>query len=208
MCRMSSLSFFLGLAVGGCIRLSPSTIRPFAASGPHVRGHSRFSPAVYGPRAGHPSVQHFSLHHPEQKRRGLSFVVEGAAASRPSQVCLPLHDTLLPLSHFIREWERLPGVSLWVLRTIRSGYTLQFGRNPPRFDGVHLTVVNSASKASVLQQELSSLLQKGAIEEVPQSEVKRGFFSRYFLVPKRDGGLRPILDLRCLNLSLYKGLLA
>ncbi len=30
----------------------------------------------------------------------------------PSQVCLPLHDTLLPLSHFIHEWERLPGVSL------------------------------------------------------------------------------------------------
>ncbi len=90
----------------------------------------------------------------------------------PPQVCLPLHDTLIPLSHFLHEWERLPGVSLWVLRTIRTGYTLQFGKNPPRFDGVHLTVVNSASKASVLQQELSSLLQKGAIEEVPQSEVE------------------------------------
>ncbi len=123
----------------------------------------------------------------------------------PSQVCLPLHDTMIPLSHFLHEWERLPGVSLWVLRTIRTGYTLQFGKNPPRFDGVHLTVVNSAAKASVLQQELSSLLQKGAIEEVPQSEVERGFFSHYFLVPKRDGGLRPILDLRRLNLSLYKG---
>ncbi len=84
-------------------------------------------------------------------------------------------------------------------------YTLHFGKNPPRFDGVHLTVVNSASKASVLQQELSSLLQKGAIEEVLQSEVERGFFSRYFLVPKRDGGLRPILDLRRFNFSLYKG---
>ncbi len=123
----------------------------------------------------------------------------------PSQVCLPLHNTLLPLSHFLHEWERLPGVSLWVLRTIRTGYTLQFGKNPPRFDGLHLTVVNSASKASVQQQELSSLLQKGAIEEIPQSEVERGFFSRYFLVPKRDGGLRPILDLRRLNFSLYKG---
>ncbi len=123
----------------------------------------------------------------------------------PSQVCLPLHDTLLPLSHFFHEWKHLPGVSLWVLRTIRSSYTLQFGRNPPRFDGVHLTVVNSASKASVLRQELSSFLQKGAIEEVPQSDIEQGFFSRYFLVPKRDGSLRPILDLRHLNFSLYKG---
>ncbi len=57
----------------------------------------------------------------------------------------------------------------------------------------------------MLQQELSSLLLKGAIEEVPQSDIEQGFFSRYFLIPKRDGGLRPILDLRCLNLSLYKG---
>ncbi|MGL4478214.1 MAG: reverse transcriptase domain-containing protein, partial [Aeromonas veronii] len=32
-----------------------------------------------------------------------------------------------------------------------------------------------------------------------------GFYSRYFLVPKKkDGGLRPILDLRLLNLSLIK----
>ncbi len=49
----------------------------------------------------------------------------------PSQICLPQHDTLLPLSHFFHEWERLPGVSLWVFSTVRSGYTLQFGRNPP-----------------------------------------------------------------------------
>ncbi len=46
---------------------------------------------------------------------------------------------------------------------------------------------------------------EGAIEEIPQSDIERGFFSRYFLVPKRDGGLRPILDLRRLNFSLYKG---
>ncbi len=80
-CRSNSPSFSLGLAVGGCIRLSPFAARPFAAGEPHVRRHSCFSPAVYGTRAGHP--QHFSLHHPEQG--GLSFTVEGAAASRPSR---------------------------------------------------------------------------------------------------------------------------
>ncbi len=107
----------------------------------------------------------------------------------PTPVYLPHHNTPLPLSHFSHEWERPPGVSLWVLRTVRSGYTLQFGRNPPCFVRVHLTVVSSASKASVLQQELSSLLLKGAIEEVPQLDLKRGFFSSYFLLPKKDGGL-------------------
>ncbi len=83
MCRSNSPSFSLGLAVGGCFRLSPFAARPFAAGEPHVRRHSCFSPAVYGTRAGHP--QHFSLRHPEQGRRGLSFTVEGAAASRPSR---------------------------------------------------------------------------------------------------------------------------
>ncbi len=85
MCRKSSSSFFLGLAVGGRVGLSPSTVRPFAASGPRIRGHSRFSPAAYGPHAGHLSVQHFTLHQPKQGRRGLSFVVEGVTASRPSR---------------------------------------------------------------------------------------------------------------------------
>ncbi len=42
-------------------------------------------------------------------------------------------------------WRRVP------LLTIRSGYTFQFGEYPPRLDGVQLTVINSASKASVLQ---------------------------------------------------------
>ncbi len=85
MCRSSSPSFLLGLAVGGRVRLSPFAARPFAAGEPHVRRHSCFSPAVYGTRAGLPSAQHFSLHHPEQGRRVLSLTVEGAAASRPSR---------------------------------------------------------------------------------------------------------------------------
>ncbi len=38
--------------------------------------------------------------------------------------------------------------------------------------------------ASKRKQELSSLLLKGAIEEVPQSDIEQGFFSRYFLVQK------------------------
>ncbi|MGL4249587.1 MAG: reverse transcriptase domain-containing protein, partial [Aeromonas sp.] len=122
-----------------------------------------------------------------------------------SQVCSTHPDTPLPLAHFSHEWLRLPGVSPWVVRTITSGYTLQFCRNPPRFNGVLQTVVNSASQASVLRQELSSLLLKGAIEEIPPTDVEQGFFSRYFLVPKKGGGLRPILDLRRLNASLIRG---
>ncbi len=175
---------------------------PVLRFGARVRRHSRFSPAVYGPRAGHPSVQHFSLHHPEQGRRGLSFTVEGAAASRPSRH--PISGMSSLSRHSASSIALLSRMGVSTLGSPHNSVRLHTSvwEKSPRFDGVHLTVVNSASKASVLRQELSSLLQKGAIEEVPQSDIERGFFSRYFLVPKRDGGLRPILDLRRLNFSL------
>ena len=46
--------------------------------------------------------------------------------------------------------------------------------------------------------EVSSLLQKEAIERVPEN-VSAGFYSTYFLVPKKTGDLRPILNLKPIN---------
>ncbi len=43
----------------------------------------------------------------------------------------------------------------------------------------------------MLHQELSSLQLKGAIKELPQSDLKQGFFSRYFLVPKKEAVYDP-----------------
>ncbi|KAL0183722.1 hypothetical protein M9458_019418, partial [Cirrhinus mrigala] len=48
------------------------------------------------------------------------------------------------------------------------------------------------------------LLAKDAIEPVPPAEMRSGFYSPYFIVPKKSGGLRPILDLRVLNRSLLR----
>src|SRR4029434_5899993 len=53
-----------------------------------------------------------------------------------------------------------------------------------------------------LREEIISLLRKKAISRVPPGEVASGFYSRYFLVPKKDGNYRPILDLRVLNKTL------
>ncbi len=39
---------------------------------------------------------------------------------------------------------------------------------------------------------------------VPPSEMRQGFYSPYFIVPKKGGGLRPILDLRVLNRALHR----
>ncbi|XP_058483844.1 uncharacterized protein LOC131459867 [Solea solea] len=74
---------------------------------------------------------------------------------------------------------------------------------PPRFNGV-LTTEASGEAAEALESEISSLLSRGAVRIVPEGERNQGFYSRYFLIPKKGGSLRPILDLRCLNLHLRK----
>ena len=46
---------------------------------------------------------------------------------------------------------------------------------------------------TTLQQQVDSLLAKQAIERVLQSE-SLGFYSRVFLVPKKYGKLRPLIN--------------
>ncbi len=86
---------------------------------------------------------------------------------------------------------------------IKRGYSLQFARRPPRFSGVVSTSVQGEN-ARVLRSEVMTLLEKGAIEMVSPALSESGFYSRYFLIPKKDNGLRPILDLRRLNHALMR----
>ncbi len=72
-----------------------------------------------------------------------------------------------------------------------------------RFNGV-VQSLTLPRNALVLIQEVCNLLEKGAIEKVPPSEGQCGFYSRYFVIPKRDRVLCPILDLRPINRALCK----
>ncbi len=63
---------------------------------------------------------------------------------------------------------------------------------------------NSLKDPHALRSEVMTLLEKGAIERVRPAQSVSGFYSRYFLVPKKDGGLRPILDLNHLNHALMR----
>ncbi len=126
-----------------------------------------------------------------------------SAGPHPTQVIAahPTTEQLKPLSQFISAWKVIPGISRWLLNVIERGYTLQFRRRPPRFNGV-VQSLTSPRNAQALRQEIGCLLEKGAVERVPPHELESGFYSRYFVVPKRDGGLRPILDLRPINRAL------
>ncbi|KAL0177313.1 hypothetical protein M9458_026207, partial [Cirrhinus mrigala] len=71
------------------------------------------------------------------------------------------------------------------------------------FSGVLFTSVRGDS-ATVLRQKIANLLVKDAVEPVPPAEMKKRFYSPYFIVPKKGSGLRPILDLRVLNRALHR----
>lgn len=90
----------------------------------------------------------------------------------------------------------------WVIATLTHGYKLQFRRRPPVSRRVKTTIISDPAKALALDQELSALLAMKAIEAVDPLASPRGFYSNYFLVQKKNGGYRPILDLRNLNRCL------
>ncbi len=98
-------------------------------------------------------------------------------------------ESLVPLVKILKAWKLLPNISHWVLQTIEKGYQIQFGCRPPRFMGVLSTEV-APQQVLVMEQEIKALLEKGAIEYVPHSNRETGFYSWYFIVPKKDGGLR------------------
>ncbi len=110
---------------------------------------------------------------------------------------------LEPLAQRLEVWLTLPSLSRWLTCTIRLGYAIQFARRPPKFNAVLETSV-AVRNAPVLHEEIAVLLAKDAIEPVPPAEMRQGFYSPYFIVPKKGGGLRPILDLRVLNRALHK----
>ncbi|KAI2655569.1 enzymatic polyprotein [Labeo rohita] len=76
------------------------------------------------------------------------------------------------------------------LRTVERGYRIQFGAPPPPFNGVSTVV--SPEQGLAMEQEVEILLRKEAIEVVPPHDRESWFYSRYFVVPKKDGGLRPL----------------
>ena len=85
---------------------------------------------------------------------------------------------------------------LWVLNTVR-GYLTDFvsephqqsAPNPPHY---------SSEQTSLINEELMKLLQKQAIQQL-EHLVEEGFWSNIFLVPKKDGGQRPVINLKALN---------
>ncbi len=83
----------------------------------------------------------------------------------------------------------------------RMGYSAPFPSMLPLITRCRSPHRSAGSHSS---EDLSLLLAKDAIEPVPPVDMRSEFYSPYFIVPKKSGGLRPILDLRVLNRALHK----
>ena len=89
--------------------------------------------------------------------------------------------------------------SKWVLSIIPEGFRIPFRLIPPLSS---FPIKLSQSFSPLLREEVDILLQKWAVERV--QNPRTGFYSRIFLVPKKNGKLRPVIDLSLLNLYIKK----
>jgi len=99
------------------------------------------------------------------------------------------------LADFAPHWQNLLG-ECRASRTLRDGVGLVFHRHPTLTRSrIGFSTRNSSSE---LQSAVDALMEKGAVERV-DIEHSLGFYSRLFLVPKKTGELRPVIDLSSLN---------
>ncbi len=103
--------------------------------------HARKDTLVFPPASVFPalaftaSLGHASTHEDAMSspllRPGSCPSLQGDVQSGDPTLVSPLiHFTPSPLSAFLHTWRDLPGVSPWILRTIKFGYTLQFAPPP------------------------------------------------------------------------------
>lgn len=99
-----------------------------------------------------------------------------------------------------REWMKITSVD-WVLKIVQEGLKFVFLKHPPK-TGVRITNVQNVVLRQCISEKIESLLEKHAIKIVPKTLEGQGFYSTFFVVPKRDGYYRPILNLKPLNIFL------
>ena len=98
------------------------------------------------------------------------------------------------IAHFSQNWEVLTQ-DQWVLQTV-GGYQLDLLRTPHQYQVPNM-IKSTRENSSLVTLEVTGLLSKGAIVETQLTP--HSFVSQIFLVEKKDGGERPVINLKGLN---------
>ena len=101
------------------------------------------------------------------------------------------------LEFFTDSWEH-HGASIWQLKTVKRGLTWTFKTPPPLSPQPIFYHQKCQMKQKLLEDCITSMWNKGAIEEVPNPHTP-GFYSTIFLREKKSGEMRPIINLSQLN---------
>ena len=134
-----------------------------------------------------PSTSSHTMHALQSK--GVKVVATEIASKN-----FPLADRI---AHFCSNWEAITQDS-WVLQTI-LGFRIEFlqtpyqSHRPPQ-------ILFTLEEERCMQEEIQGMLNKHAISWI--GSTQEGFSSQMFLVPKRDGRQRPVINLKQLNQSV------
>ena len=97
---------------------------------------------------------------------------------------------------FVCNWGKLT-TDPWVLRTVSEGYAIEFSQQPRQ---VQLGCDNqqvSPGEIEIFDAEVSQMLAKRAVRKCVFDPTQ--FVSRLFLVPKKSGDMRPVINLKTIN---------
>ena len=105
------------------------------------------------------------------------------------------------LTKFLQNWEQIT-TDKWVLSIIKEGYKLEFNQKPS-WTGIKKTIIFQEN-LDIFMEEINTLLEKDVIEKVHNPQTLGGFYSTLFLVPKKNGKLKMVTNLKPLNGYLKK----
>ena len=110
----------------------------------------------------------------------------------PPEVTSPL--VAGKLGMFIDTWKVLTS-DLWVLQAVK-GFKIPFVSLPNQ-SLMPTAPVFPSKQAAQIKGEVRMVLEKGVVTPVPDSQG--GFYSNVSLVPKKNGQMRPVINLKRLN---------
>ena len=102
------------------------------------------------------------------------------------------------LRHFLASWKLLTRDP--VILSVIEGYQIPFLCSPHQ-ESAPKEIHMSQTEKELVTMEVSEMLEKGAITKVVNQKEK-GFLSQLFLVGKKDGGHRPVINLKKLNQNI------